>query len=77
LGGGGCGLDLSGSGYGKVADFRDDSNGLEGYIMRGISWMAKELLASLEGLCSMKLFGKNDNNNNNNNNNRQIGKSWI
>ena len=51
------GLDSSGWGEGQVAGACECSNELLGSIKcGGISWIAKGLLVSQQGLCSMELF---------------------
>jgi hypothetical protein len=51
----GLGLDLSGSGWGKVASCCECGNEHSGPIECGVSRLAKKLVASQKGLCSMEL----------------------
>ena len=49
------GLDRAGSGWGQVAGSCERGNEPFGFhIIGGISWLAKNRLASQEGLCSME-----------------------
>jgi hypothetical protein len=49
------GINFSGSGEGQVAGSCECGNEPSGFIKRGISLLAEDLLASQEGLCSMEL----------------------
>jgi len=51
-----CGLDASGSGYGRVVGPYGHGNGSLGSI-KGMEFDYECLLASQEGLCSMELVG--------------------
>jgi hypothetical protein len=51
---GGCDFDLSGSGWGQVVGFCERSNEISRAI-KGIFWLAEQLLVCQQGLCSMDL----------------------